>query len=360
MTDSATKFVTPLSFESITHGPVLTNLWAEQPDMDISHIRLASNAAIMAIVPATAQVIAACALGLAGDALSATMLATRSPLLFAPAMNSAMWANAATQQNVQTLRRRGVEFVGPVTGYLAEGSIGEGRLADPNDIVAAIVENLGRSADFAGQHVIVTAGPTREAIDPVRYISNRSSGKMGYAIAERAAVRGAKVSLISGPVDLVAPSGVAVTRITTSDELFAAVQAQVSPGCTLIMAAAVADYKPLAAQLGKIKRDVGELQLRLTPTIDVLATLERPDCMRVVAFAAETENVLPQAQAKLAAKRADLLVANDVSEPGAGFDSDTNHVWLCRPGKDPEEVPMSAKRQVADKILDALHLVGLP
>ncbi|MDB5076187.1 MAG: coaBC, partial [Chloroflexi bacterium] len=208
MTSSATRFVAPLSFESVTHHPVLQDLWSEQPDMDISHIRLAQAATVLAVVPATANSIAGLALGLAGDALGATALASRAPLVLAPAMNSSMWSHPATQQHVEILRQRGATFIGPGTGYLAEGTTGVGRLADPAEIVNAILGRLNSAQSLAGQHIVVTAGPTYEAIDPVRYIGNRSSGKMGFAVAEAAASRGATVTLISGPTKLAAPDGV--------------------------------------------------------------------------------------------------------------------------------------------------------
>jgi len=354
MTESATRFVTALSFESITHHPVLIDLWAEQPDLNVSHIRLAQAASVVAIVPATANIIAKAALGLGDDALSSLLLAVRAPIVVAPAMNTAMWTNPATRHNVETLRRLGATFVGPASGYLAEGSSGEGRLAEPSDIVAAITALITRTSDLDGQRIVVTAGPTREPIDPVRYISNRSSGKMGYAIAEAAARRGASVTLVSGPVSLQPPDGVETIPVTTAEELLLAVQAHVAPGCTLVMAAAVADYRPSYAFSSKLKRGHDDISLPLTPAVDVLASLQRPPGMRVVAFAAETNDLLEQATAKLLAKKADMLVANDVSEVGAGFDSDTNHVWLCLPGKEPEEVPVAPKRQVAEVILDRI------
>ena len=354
MTKNATRFVTPLSFESITHHPVLTDLWQEQPDLDISHIRLAHAASVVAVAPATANIIAKCALGLADDALTSMLLASQAPLVFAPAMNTSMWTHPATQQHVATLRARGTQFVGPGRGYLAEGTSGEGRLVDASEIVSAIQSRLRRSADFAGRHFVVTAGPTQEAIDPVRYISNRSSGKMGYAIAEAAAARGAVVTLISGPVALTPPPGATVVPVKTADDLFAAVQKSINVDSTLVMAAAVADYKSADPSPSKIRRSPLGLSLSLVPTIDVLRSIDRPAGLRVVAFAAETDNLLQGVGAKMELKSADLLVANDVTEPGAGFDTDSNHVWLCRPGQEPQEVPMAGKRAVAEAILDAI------
>ncbi len=358
MTENATRFVAPLSFESITHHPVLTSLWDEQPDMDISHIRLAHAAALVAVVPATANVIAKCALGIADDALGSLLLASSAPLLFAPAMNTSMWINVATLQHVSTLKARGARFVGPASGYLAEGTRGVGRLADTAEIVSAILARIWRPRDFAGRHVVVTAGPTQEPIDPVRYISNRSSGKMGYALAEAAARRGADVTLITGPVALAPPSGAAVIQIWTADDLFAAVQKCMSDNTILIMAAAVADYKSADPSPSKISRSPRELSLPLVPTVDILRSISRPPGTRIVAFAAETEDLLHRAGEKMDQKGADLLVANDVSEPGAGFDTDTNHVWLCRPGTEPREVPMASKRDVAEAVLDAISELG--
>lgn len=358
MTENATRFVAPLSFESITHHRVLTSLWEEQSDMDISHIRLAHGAAVVAVVPATANVIAKCALGIADDALTATLLASSAPLLLAPAMNTSMWTNAATRQNVSLLRERGAHVVGPESGYLAEGTTGEGRLAETSEIVSIILALARSRQDLAGRHFVVTAGPTQEAIDPVRFLSNRSSGKMGYAIAAAAVQRGADVTLISGPVALTPPPGVVVVRVRTAEDLFAGVQKYIRVNSVLIMAAAVADYKSAEPSPSKIRRAPHELTLSLVPTVDVLGSISRPNGLRVVAFAAETENLLHRAGAKMDQKGADLLVANDVCEPGAGFDHDTNHVWLCRPGLEPREVPMASKRQVAEAILDAIIELG--
>jgi phosphopantothenoylcysteine decarboxylase/phosphopantothenate--cysteine ligase len=353
MTENAARFVTPLSFESLTHHPVLTNLWTEQPDMNISHIRLAHAASAIAVVPATANILAASAHGLAADALTSLLLAASCPVLYAPAMNSSMWSHAATQNNARILRERGAMFVGPTSGYLAEGTTGAGRLADPGTIVTAIQQLLAPRSSLAGKRLVVTAGPTREAIDPVRYLSNNSSGKMGYAIADAAARRGAEVALISGPSSLEPPAGVRLTRVVSTEQLFAAVQEQVTPGCTLVMAAAVADYRPAEQSALKLRRSASDRQLRLVPTLDILASLRRPEGMRLVAFAAETDALLEHATAKLIAKGADLLVANDVLAPGSGFDVDTNHIWLCRPNHPPEEIPPASKRELAEVILDA-------
>jgi phosphopantothenoylcysteine decarboxylase/phosphopantothenate--cysteine ligase len=353
MTAGACRFVTPLSFESIANHPVLSDLWAEQPDLNIAHVRLAHMARVLAIVPASANAIARLAGGFADDALTATALACRAPLLLAPAMNSDMWTHPATQQNVRALTARGARFVGPASGYLAEGILGIGRLAAPEAIVAAILDACAREHTLSGRHIVVTAGPTQEALDPVRYISNHSSGKMGYALAEAARDRGARVTLISGPVALAAPHGITVRNIVNARELLDAAQDALTPNCTLIMAAAVADYAPAAHLAQKRKRTQEPLTVELAPTPDILASLRRPPGMRVIAFAAETDDLLRHAADKLRRKGADMLVANDVTEAQAGFNVDTNHVWLLRPGAPPEEVPLLPKRAVAERILDA-------
>ncbi|HWE62707.1 MAG TPA: bifunctional phosphopantothenoylcysteine decarboxylase/phosphopantothenate--cysteine ligase CoaBC [Chloroflexota bacterium] len=353
MTAAATRFVTPLSFESISNQPVLHDLWAEQPDMNIAHIRLAHRASVLAIVPATADVLARLAHGLADDALTATALASSAPLVIAPAMNTGMWNHPATQANVATLLARGARIIGPDSGRLAEGTSGIGRLAPVADIVEAIVDAARPRRDLAGRHIVVTAGPTQEALDPVRYISNHSSGKMGYALAEGARDRGAQVTLVSGPVALPAPDGVIMHRITTAAEMLAAVQDALTPGCTLIMAAAVADYAPAERLNSKRKRGGEPLTLTLVPTPDILASLRRPEGMRLIAFAAETDQLLEHATEKLRRKGADMLVANDVSEPDAGFNVDTNHVWLLRGDQPPEELPLATKQEIAGRILDA-------
>lgn len=312
-------------------------------------------AAILAIVPATADLLAKLAHGLASDALTATALACPAPLILAPAMNGRMWRHPATQENARVLEERGAELVGPDTGYLAEGISDVGRLATPERIVEAILRQLRGRSDLAGETVIVSAGPTREAIDPVRFISNRSSGKMGYALAEAARDRGARVKLISGPVALPPPPGILLTRVTSAQEMLAAIQGALEPNATLIMAAAVADYTPADPAQHKLKRSTGETTLRLVPAPDILRSLRRPAGLRVIAFAAETQDLLAHAEAKLRAKDAAMLVANDVGEEGSGFDVDSNHVWLLQPDRPPVELPRATKRVIADQILSALY-----
>lgn len=353
MTAAACRFVTPLSFESIVHHPVLSDLWAEQPDLNVAHVRLAHLARVLAIIPATAAVIARLAGGFADEALTATALVCRAPLVIAPAMNSDMWTHPATQQNVRVLAARGARFIGPERGHLAEGMQGIGRLAAPETIVAAILDAAAPNRTLAGHRIVVTAGPTQEALDPVRYLSNHSSGKMGYALAEAARDRGARVTLVSGPVALGAPSSIALRKVVSACEMLDAVQEALTPDCTLIMAAAVADYAPSEPLARKRKRAQEPITIELTPNPDILASLRRPPGMRVIAFAAETDDVLAHAADKLGRKGADMLVANDVSEANAGFNVDTNHVWLLRPDAPPEEVPLLPKRAVAERILDA-------
>jgi phosphopantothenoylcysteine decarboxylase/phosphopantothenate--cysteine ligase len=354
MTAAAMRFVAPLSFEAITHQPVLSDLWTDAAALSIAHVQLGSEAAVIAVAPATAQVLASLAHGLADDALTSTILASRSPLILAPAMNSNMWLHPATRANVALLRQRGALLVGPDDGYLAEGTSGPGRLADPTSIVQAILAAAQRTTSLQGVHFVVTAGPTREAIDPVRFLTNASSGKMGYAVAEAARDRGARVTLVSGPVALAPPPGMDIVQVVSAQELLDAVQRTVTPRCVLIMAAAISDYRPQERATHKLKRAAEETSLTLVPTPDILKTLRRPEGMRVVAFAAETRDLLEHARTKLLAKGADMLVANDVLEAGAGFDVDTNHVWLLKPETEPVEVPLGPKRQVAEAILDQL------
>jgi phosphopantothenoylcysteine decarboxylase/phosphopantothenate--cysteine ligase len=354
MTANAARFIGPLSFESLSHHPVLTDLWREQPNLNISHVRLGALAQVLAIVPCTADLIAQLAQGTAPDALTATALACPAPLILAPAMNTNMWKHPAVRANVRILAERGAEVIGPESGYLAEGTSGVGRLADPERIVEAIMRRLNRRRDLEGIPVVVSAGPTREAIDPVRFISNRSSGRMGYALAEAARDRGARVTLVSGPVALPRPTGVDIRSVTSAQEMLDAVQGAIEPDAVLLMAAAVADYTPAEPASMKLKRSASDTVLHLRPAPDILRSLRRPTGLRVVAFAAETHDLAASAADKLAAKGADMLVANDVTEAGAGFDVDTNHVWLFRPNQVSVEVPQASKRAVADRILDAL------
>jgi len=319
----------------------------------IEHIAVAQRIDLLVVAPATADTLAKFAQGIADDFLSTLYLATKAPVVVAPAMNVNMWEHAATQENLARLRSRGVHVVDPDEGYLACGMTGAGRLAATETIARRVFEVLGLRTDLAGQTVLVTAGPTCEDIDPVRFVTNRSSGKMGYAIAEAAIRRGAHVILVSGPVDVRAPEGADWIPVRTTEEMRRAVQERAGEASIVIMAAAVADYRPAATQTNKIKRGGERLTLELEPTPDILAELSAKRGNRlIVGFAAETERVAENARAKLTRKGADMIVANDVTQEGAGFDTDTNIVTLFL--RDGREIPLPklTKLEVAHRILD--------
>lgn len=352
MTKNATEFVSPLTFQSLSHNPVSVDTFANIQTWEIEHIALAQRADVFVIVPATANIIGKLACGIADDMLSTTVMATHAPVLIAPAMNTAMLENAATQQNMRTLSERGMRFIAPGTGMLACGTSGAGRMSEPSQIVDEIVRTLRPREDFAGLSVVVTAGPTAEPLDPVRYITNRSSGKMGYAIAEAAHARGAHVTLISGPTAIQPPKGVDVVRIGTTQELYDAVLGHADAD-VVIQAAAPADYRAREISPTKIKRTGDSLMIELVPNPDIAAALgaRKHPGQTLVGFAAETNNVIENAQGKLKRKSLDLIVANDVTRAGAGFDVDTNIVTLID-GEGMKELPMMTKREVADGILD--------
>ncbi len=351
MTAAAARFITPFSLENLTNRRVFADLWAESPDGE-THIRLATWADVLVIAPATMELIGKLALGLPDDALTCTAAACSAPLVLAPAMNSVMYAQPATQQNLATLRERGTLVVGPVHGRLASGAEGLGRMAEPEDIAAAAAVALGRSGDLAGQRLVVTAGPTQEPFDPVRFLGNRSSGKMGYALAVAARDRGATVTLISGPVALPPPYGVALVPVHTADEMHAAVAARAAQADALIMAAAVADYRPATVSTQKIKKAQAALSLDLERTTDVLGALRDAPLVKV-GFAAETENLLREGRRKLDEKGLDLMVANDVAG-GAVFGTDSNHVYVIGRDGSYQEIGPASKEEVAERILDAL------
>ena len=352
MTKNATEFVSPLTFQSLSHNPVSVDTFANIQTWEIEHIALAQRADVFVIAPATANIIGKLACGIADDMLSTTVMATHAPVLIAPAMNTAMLENAATQQNMRTLSERGMRFIAPGTGMLACGTSGAGRMSEPSQIVDEIVRTLRPREDFAGLSVVVTAGPTAESLDPVRYITNRSSGKMGYAIAEAAHARGAHVTLISGPTAIQPPKGVDVVRIGTTQELYDAVLGHADAD-VVIQAAAPADYRAREISPTKIKRTGDSLMIELVPNPDIAAALgaRKYPGQTLVGFAAETNNVIENAQGKLKRKSLDLIVANDVTRAGAGFDVDTNIVTLID-GEGMKELPMMTKREVADGILD--------
>ena len=352
MTKNATEFVSPLTFQSLSHNPVSVDTFANIQTWEIEHIALAQRADVFVIAPATANIIGKLACGIADDMLSTTVMATHAPVLIAPAMNTAMLENAATQQNMRTLSERGMRFIAPGTGMLACGTSGAGRMSEPSQIVDEIVRTLRPREDFAGLSVVVTAGPTAEPLDPVRYITNRSSGKMGYAIADAAHARGAHVTLISGPTAIQPPKGVDFVRIGTTQELYDAVLGHADAD-VVIQAAAPADYRAREISPTKIKRTGDSLMIELVPNPDIAAALgaRKHPGQTLVGFAAETNNVIENAQGKLKRKSLDLIVANDVTRAGAGFDVDTNIVTLID-GEGMKELPMMTKREVADGILD--------
>ena len=357
LTEHACRFVQPLTFETLSGNQVAVS--AFEHSFEIEHISLAKAADLLLIAPATANIIGKMAHGIADDLLSTTAMAVVCPILIAPAMNCAMYRSAALQENLETLKGRGVLTVGPESGHLACGDEDIGRMSEPETIVARVGELLRGQDDLAGKHVLVTAGPTREMVDPVRFLSNRSSGKMGYAIAEAAARRGARVTLVSGPVALERPRGVETVPITSTLDLYREGTERAKSADLVIQAAAPADFRPLEAARHKIKKTGEGMTLQLTPNPDVAAQLGRDkhEGQVLVAFAAETDDLIANARKKLDKKNADMVVANDVTQPGAGFAGDTNRVTLVT-RSDARELPLMSKRDVADAILDrALELM---
>lgn len=357
LTAAAGDFVQPLTFEALTGRRVFSQPW--EPGDALRHIRLARDAEAVVVAPATANFISRAAAGAGDDLLAAVLLATEAPVLLCPAMNDRMFAHPRTQANLGRLRDIGYQIAGPATGPLAWGEgEGEGRMIEPAAIVQHARRLLQRSAAFEGRRVVVTAGPTHEALDPVRYLGNRSSGKMGYALAASAWLRGADVLLISGPIGLAPPEGVEIQRIETAAQMQHAVAAALPHADVLIMAAAVADFRPLRAAAEKIKRGESAMpKLQLEPAPDVLATtldLRRPGAV-IVAFALETTDVMANAEKKLAAKQASLLVVNDATESGAGFGGDTNRVTILAPGAAAQPLPLLPKSVVAERILDRVE-----
>ena len=352
MTSGAQEFVAPLTFQSITHSPVTTSLYDTNSELAIKHVSLAEKADLIIIAPATANVLAKAALGISDDALTATLLASKAPLIFAPAMDGDMWINHATQSNALELKNRGALIIGPEAGRLASGQIGTGRFAETQSIVGAIKAVLGRSGDLKGKRIVVSAGGTQESIDPVRILTNRSTGKMGYAVAEAARDRGASVTLVAGPTALADPYGITVNHVTTVDEMRNEIRTACAKCDALIMAAAVGDYKIMSPAKQKIKRGEGGLSLKLTPTDDIIGELK--DDFIKVGIAAQTQSLLENARKKLASKKLDIVVANDITEAGSGFGTDTNQVtMLSRNGK-PQKLPLLTKYEVGHKILDGL------
>jgi phosphopantothenoylcysteine decarboxylase / phosphopantothenate---cysteine ligase len=353
MTRAATKFVTPLTFEVLSGRPVVTGLFEAHQEM--KHLSLPEHADAIVVAPATANFLAKTALGIADDLLSTMLLTTQCPLICAPAMDGGMWAHPAVVGHVKTLRARGVTVVDPEEGPLASGRLGQGRLAEEERIVGAVRSVLMPRRDWEGQRVLLSAGPTREPIDPVRYLSNRSSGKMGYAIAEAASKRGAQVVLVTGPTSLPYPRRVEVVQVETAEEMAKQMNTRLSWSTVVIMAAAVADFRPKQAATQKLKKR-GSLiaALDLEQTTDILATLSaRRTTQVLVGFAAETQDLLTHAKAKLASKGLDVIVANDVTRPGTGFGSEQNAATLIERDGRTTDLPLKPKRELADDILDA-------
>jgi phosphopantothenoylcysteine decarboxylase / phosphopantothenate---cysteine ligase len=358
MTRAAQEFIRPLTFAALSGEKVITDMFGagnndDAPNIDsaVEHIAVAQSIDALLVAPATADVLAKFAQGIAGDFLTTLYLATTAPVIVAPAMNVNMWDHPATQANLEILKKRGVRIVAPGTGYLACGMTGPGRLAENEAIVAATLEALGASQELAGETVLVTAGPTREKIDPVRYLTNRSSGRMGYALAEAALRRGARVLLVSGPTALTPPGAAEVTRIESAEEMREAVLKLLPSATIVIKTAAVSDYRPKAAASQKIKRS-GPISLELEPTADILSEIARhKQTQLIIGFAAETQNALENARKKLASKSLDAIVVNDVSREGVGFDSDRNAVTIITQ-HEVEEVPETSKWEVAQRVLD--------
>jgi len=363
MTRAAQEFIAPLTFAALTGQKVITDMFGDSSagpanvESAIEHIAVAQRIDLLLIAPATADILGKLSHGIADDFLTTLYLATKAPVVVAPAMNVNMWDHPATQENIASLRTRGVHVVNPDEGYLACGMTGAGRLAATEAIAKKVCEVLGLRRDLEGQTVLVTAGPTREDIDPVRFLTNRSSGKMGYALAEAAQRRGARVILVSGPTERKIPEAVDWIPVRTAEEMRRAVNEHAAGASIIIMAAAVADFRPASVQQSKIKRGEGKLILELEPTPDILAQLGRQPQSEnsrrvIVGFAAETDRVVDNARQKLARKGADMIVANDVTQEGAGFDTDTNIVtFFLRDGRE-IPLPKMDKLQVANRILD--------
>jgi phosphopantothenoylcysteine decarboxylase/phosphopantothenate--cysteine ligase len=350
MTWEATQLVQPLTFQALTGNPVVTDMFEPAPLSAITHVSLADEADIIVIVPATANIIAKMAAGIADDILTCTVLATKSPIVIAPAMHNNMYINPVTQDNIAKLKSRGFIVIPSAHGRLASGSIGYGRLPEITEIMGIIQQTLGKQGDLAGKRIVVTAGGTQEAIDPVRYITNNSSGKMGYAVAEAARDRGAAVTLVTTPTGLNPVAGIDVINVRSAQQMKEAVVKATVKTDALLMVAAVADYMPKTTAAQKIKKGAGGLTLELVKTPDILSEVKGNFIK--VGFAAETQDLIANAQKKLTSKGLDIIVANDVTVKGSGFGSETNKVTILKKDGKPEDLPLMSKREVADKILD--------
>lgn len=359
MTENATRLVAPLTFETLSKRPVCVDTFTRTESWDVKHISLAQKAELFLVAPATANLMAKLACGIADDMLTTTLLATKAPILLAPAMNTGMWTAEATQANLRTLQARGVHFVGPESGFLACGDIGAGRMSEPAQIVEAAEKLLHPRRDLEGLRVLVTAGPTMERIDPVRYLTNDSSGKMGYAIAAAAQARGASVTLVSGPVHLTAPAGVSVVPVMSTQNLYDAMMTHCASQDVIIQAAAPADYRPAVMAPEKLKKQDGQpfvLTLVENPDVAKAVGEQKKPGQILVGFAAETEHLLENAQKKLDKKHLDMIVANDVTQAGAGFGVDTNIVTLIS-HQGMKSLPLLSKTEVADRILDQVAVL---
>jgi phosphopantothenoylcysteine decarboxylase/phosphopantothenate--cysteine ligase len=358
MTENATQFVTPITFEQLTGNKALVDTFDRNFRFDVGHVAIADKADLVLVAPATANVLAKLAHGLADDMLTTTILACNCPKAAAPAMNTKMYENPVTQDNLQTLRRYGWEIVEPASGRLACGAVGKGKLPEPEALVEVCLHTLAHEKDMAGKRVLVTAGPTQEAIDPVRYLTNHSTGKMGYAIAKAASRRGAAVTLVSGPVDLQRPAYMDVVDVTSAQDMYQAVMARAAQADIIIKAAAVADYRPAAVAENKVKKSDSDLSLALTRTEDILAQLgaqKRPGQF-LCGFSMETENMVENSQRKLKKKNLDMIAANNLKVTGAGFGVDTNILTLITPAG-ATELPLLSKDQAANALLDAILAV---
>lgn len=350
MTESATKFITPLTLRNITGRPVVTDMFDLASEYSVEHVALAEAADAVVIAPATANTIAKLAHGIADNILTCTVLATKAPVIVSPAMNDNMYANVATQDNIAALKKRGFIFIEPAYGRLASGKLGQGRLPEPGAIIDAVRQFFARSGDLAGKKIVVTAGGTQEPIDAVRHITNRSSGRMGYALAEAARDHGAEVTLITAPASVPEPSGIKIMKVRTALQMRDAVVEAVKSADALIMAAAVADYQPQKAAAGKIKKEKqASLTLDLVRTPDILSEVK--GSFVKVGFAAESADLIANARRKLAAKDLDLIVANDITATDSGFDVDTNRVTLIDRSGQTEALPLMSKREVAERVV---------
>ena len=352
LTSAATQFVSELTFRSITHRSVFTDLYSSESELSINHVALAETADIIIVAPTTANTIAKIANGISDDVLTTTILATRAPIIIAPAMDANMFDNAATQANVTTLITRGVFIAGPANGRLASGLIGQGRMVEPSNIISSASMILGKDGDFSGKKIVVSAGGTEEAIDPVRNITNRSSGKMGYAIAEAARDRGAVVSLVAGPNAIPKPVGILVTNVQSAEEMKKVIETECDGADALIMAAAVADWRPLKKMDSKAKKSTSDTwSLELVKNPDIIGSIKN-DSLIKVGFAAETEDLIENSKIKIKSKSLDFIVANDITAKDSGFSVDTNKVTIIHSNGNIESLPLMSKYDVAHSILD--------